>query len=239
MALGLIGRKIGMTQIFDENGRFVPVTAIESEPCTVIQVKTRQKDGYTAVQLGYGDVKEKHITKAQAGHFKKANQKPRKLLKEFRTGESENFTVGQEIKVDMFKPGEFVDVTGVSIGKGFQGGVKRWHWKGGKSSRGSTHHRAPGSIGSSSDPSRVFRGHHLPGRMGGDTVTVQNLKVIKVDSVNNVIAVRGAVPGADKTILVINKSKKKRPEEVAAKEQKKLEQKKKAEPKKKPEEKKK
>jgi len=244
MGLGLIGKKLGMTQVFDENGRVVPVTVIESEPNAVIQVKTKQKDGYTAVQLGYGEAKEKQMTRPVAGHFKKVNQKIKKVLREFRIKEGENFTVGQEIKVDLFKQGDYVDITGVSIGKGFQGGVKRWHWSGGPGAHGSTHHRAPGSIGSSSDPSRVFKGHHLPGRMGGDVVTVQSLKVVKVDLEKNAILVKGAVPGSDNGILIINKAKKKISDYLKPKAEKKVDDKKKADAKpkpaaKKPEEKKK
>lgn len=238
MGIGLIGKKLGMTQIYDDNGKVVPVTVIESEPNPIVQVKTKEKDGYSAVKLGYGDVKEKSLRKPQQGSFKKAGLKPKKVLREFRTEDKESYSVGQEIKVDLFKPGDFVDISGVSIGKGFQGGVKRWHWHGGKGSRGSMHHRAPGSIGASSDPSRVYKGHHLPGRMGGDTITVQNLRVMKVDPENNTIAVKGAVPGHDNTILIINRSIKKNLEELRIKEQKRLEQKKKELAKKKLEEKK-
>lgn len=208
MALGILGKKIGMTQIYRENGRIIPVTVIEAGPCYVLQVKSGEKDGYDAVQLGFIEKKEKNVTKPILGRFKKINVTPKRFIREIRISNEQKFEIGQQLKVDVFEIGDAVDITGTSIGKGFQGGMKRWHWKGGKKTHGSTSHRRPGSIGSSTDPSRVFKGHHLPGRMGGDTVTVQNIEVVKVDPENNLLVVEGAVPGAVNGLLVIKKAKK-------------------------------
>lgn len=207
--LGLLGRKVGMTQLYDKEGRVVPVTAIEAGPCSVLAVKSPEKDGYGALQIGFEKVKEGRASKPAAGYFKKAGVSPLRHLRELRLENAGEFKVGQELKVDIFSPGDYVDITGQSIGKGFQGGMKRWHWKGGKETHGSTSHRRIGSIGSSSDPSRVFRGHHLPGRMGGDQVTVQNLEVVHVDLEKNLIAVKGGVPGPDGNLLLVRKGLKK------------------------------
>lgn len=184
---GLLGKKIGMSQIFLEDGKRVPVTLLETGPCLVEQLKTKDTDGYRAVKLSFD----------------------RKFVREIRIGEDENYEKGAVIKADIFKDGDFVDVSGISIGKGFQGGIKRWHWKGGPASHGSTSHRRPGSIGSSTTPSRVFKGHHLPGHMGRDRVTTQNLLVVKVYTEKNMLAVKGAVPGHKNNYLVIKKAKKK------------------------------
>ena len=184
MSTGILGKKIGMTQIFKENGKSVPVTVIEAGPCQIIQVKNKSRDGYFALQLGFDAKKESKVKRVEFGHFKKAKVSPKKFIKEIRLaeGEDEKYKAGEEILVDIFKQGDFVDVCGVSIGCGFQGGVKRWHWKGGGSGHGSMFHRAPGSIGSgSADPSRVFKGHHLPGHMGAERKTIQSLEVIEVD----------------------------------------------------------
>ena len=208
MSLGILGRKKGMTQVFRDDGRVIPVTVVEAGPCTVLQVKTKAKDGYEAVQLGFCDKKEKLMRKPELGKFKKINVTPKRFIKEVRTAADQKFEVGQELKVDIFAAGDAVDVTGTSIGKGFQGGMKRWHWKGGKETHGSTSHRRPGSIGSTTTPGRVLRGHHLPGRLGGDTVTTQNLEVVKVDLENNLIVLEGSVPGPDNSLLMIKKAKK-------------------------------
>jgi len=208
MSLGILGRKKGMTQVFRDDGRVIPVTVVEAGPCTVLQVKTKAKDGYEAVQIGFCEKKERLMRKPELGKFKKINVTPKRFIKEIRTAADEKFEVGQELKVDIFAAGDAVDVTGTSIGKGFQGGMKRWHWKGGKETHGSTSHRRPGSIGSTTTPGRVIRGHHLPGRMGGDTVTTQNLEVVKVDLENNLIVLEGSVPGPDNSLLMIKKAKK-------------------------------
>lgn len=206
--IGILGKKIGMTQIFQEDGSVIPVTVIEAGPCSVLQVKTDDTDGYQAVQLGYGDKKEKRVNKPAMGRFKKAKVKPTAFVREIRTGSTEQYKVGQTLTVDMFDQGDFVDVTGVTIGKGFQGGVKRWGWAGGKASHGSMHHRAPGSVGASSFPSRVFKGHHMPGHMGSEKKTIQNIKIVKVDKENNLLAVKGCVPGHKNSYLVIREARK-------------------------------
>lgn len=215
--IGILGKKIGMTELFRDDGSIVPVTVIEAGPCNVVQVKDIASEGYRAVQLGFGDRKEKRVGKPLLGHFKKANLKPKLFVREFRLNENEKFEVGQEIKVDIFNVGDCVDVTGTSIGKGFQGGMKRWGWRGGPGGHGSTHHRRVGSISASSDPSRVHKGHHLPGRMGGDRVTVQSLEIIKVDKDNNLLVVKGSVTGHTNSFLIINRAKKKakvKPKEI-------------------------
>jgi large subunit ribosomal protein L3 len=210
MKEGLIGRKKGMTQVFADDGNRVPVTVIEAGPCTVVGVRTKARHGYDALQLGFEGAKKKHLTKPMAGHYKKAGiASPMRVLREIRLQKTENvsaYQVGQTLTVDLFSPGEFVDVVGVTKGKGFQGGVKRYGWAGGDATHGSMFHRAPGSIGASSDPSRVWPGHHLPGRMGGDRTTVLNLPVVRVLPEQNLILLRGAVPGAVGGILVVRKS---------------------------------
>ena len=212
--MGLIGRKLGMTQLFREDGQIVPVTVLEAGPCTVVAERTQERDGYRAVQLGFGEVTPRKLSKPLSGYFAKAGVPPREVLKEFRIPKEDQVTVGSAVTVEIFKPGDRVDVTGQSIGKGFQGGPKRWHWKGGPQTHGSMSHRAPGSIGSSSDPSRVFKGHHLPGRMGHETVTTPALEVVRVDSQNNLLLVKGSVPGHDRTIVFVRRSRK--PPRVAA-----------------------
>ena len=209
LKLGLLGRKIGMTQLYDKEGRSVPVTAIEAGPCPVVAIKTAQKDGYHALQIGFGTRKAAKTSKPLAGYFKKAQVEPPRFLREIRLPGPTEQKVGEMLKVDIFAPGDYVDVTGRSIGKGFQGGMKRWHWSGGPATHGSTSHRRIGSLGSSSDPSRVFRGHHLPGRMGGDQVTVQNVEVVRVDPEHNLLAVKGAIPGPNGNFLIIRKGLKK------------------------------
>lgn len=208
--IGLLGKKIGMTQIFDKEGGVVPVTVVEAGPCPIVQIRTKEKEGYTAIQIGFGEKKPKKVTKSLMSRFNALNITPRAAIREFRIDKIDNFKEGQVLTVDLFNPGDYVDVTGTSIGKGFQGGMKRWHWKSGDKTHGSTSHRRPGSIGSSSDPSRVFKGHHLPGRMGGKRVTVQNLEVIKVDKDKNLIAIKGAIPGHDNSIVMVKKALKKK-----------------------------
>jgi large subunit ribosomal protein L3 len=205
---GLIGRKMGMTQIFADDGSHLPVTVIQAGPCTVVGIRTAERHGYDALQLGFGP-KRKNVTKPQAGIFKKANVAPLQVLREVRLEKTEKvqgYAVGQALTVDMFAPGELVDVVGVTKGRGFQGGVKRHNWKGGEATHGSMFHRAPGSIGASSDPSRVWPGHRLPGRMGGERRTVLNLSVARVMAEQNLLLVRGAVPGPTGALLMVRKS---------------------------------
>ena len=203
MKKGIIGRKIGMTQIFDEKGNVVPVTVIEAGPCVVAQVKTTENDGYNAVQLGFGDVKDKHINKPEAGHFAKAKLANKKHLREFRLDSIEGIKVGDEVKADVFEAGEKIDVQGTSKGKGFQGVIKRHGQHRGPMGHGSMYHRRPGSMGSTSTPGRVFKGKKLPGHMGRVTITIQNLDVVRVDMDKNVILLKGSVPGAKGSILKI------------------------------------
>ena len=205
MALGLLAKKLGMTSVYNEHGRIVAVTVLQAGPCTVTQVKG-EKDGYRAVQVGFEPVKEKKLTKALQGHFKKAGTGGFRYLKEFRLAKDGEYAVGQELKADIFQEGELVDITGTSVGKGFQGGVRRWNWKGGKATHGSMQHRAPGSIGSTTFPGRVIKGHHLPGHMGNAQVTIQNLRVMKIDLEDNLLVVEGAVPGPEERLIVIKKS---------------------------------
>jgi len=221
MPVGLIAKKLGMAELFNEQGRAVAVTVLEAGPCTVTQVKDPAKDGYQAVQVGFEPVKESKLAKAQLGHFKKAGSGPFRYVREFRLGGKADgdqpFAVGQQLTVELFKEGELVDVTGVSIGKGFQGGMKRWHWKGGPRTHGSTSHRRVGSIGSTTTPGRVFKGHHLPGHMGNERVTVQNLRVMKVDQEANLLVIQGTVPGPERRLVLVKKSIKKAGVIVAAK----------------------
>lgn len=203
MKKAIIGKKIGMTQIFDENGVVIPVTVIEAGPCVVAQVKTSENDGYEAVQLGFGEVKENRLNKPVRGHFSKANVAPRKHLREFKLDSIEGIKVGDEIKADIFAAGEKIDVQGTSKGKGFQGVIKRHGQHRGPMGHGSMYHRRPGSMGPTSTPGRVFKGKKLPGHMGHVTVTIQNLDVVKVDMDKNVILVKGSVPGSKGAILKI------------------------------------
>ena len=201
----LIGKKVGMTQIFDEKGLVIPVTVIEAGPCSVVQVKTVETDGYNAVQLGYGDVKEYKVNKPEKGHFKKSNVTVQKHLREFRVCPESIATVkvGDEIKVDTFQAGDKVDVQGITKGKGFQGVIKRHGQARGPMGHGSMYHRRPGSMGPTSTPGRVFKGKKLPGHMGVEKVTVQNLEVVKVDLDKNAILIKGSVPGNKGSILKI------------------------------------
>ena len=203
MKKGIIGKKVGMTQIFDENGLVIPVTVIEAEPCVVAQVKTVETDGYDAIQLGFGEVKAKRVNKPSMGHFAKSKLEAKKHLREFRLDSVDGVNVGDEIKVDTFQAGDKIDVQGTSKGKGFQGVIKRHGQSRGPMGHGSMYHRRPGSMGSTSTPGRVFKGKKLPGHMGQETVTIQNLDVVKVDMDKNVILVKGSVPGCKGAILKI------------------------------------
>ncbi|MBF8295736.1 MAG: ribosomal protein [Bacteroidetes bacterium] len=204
---GILGKKIGMTSIFDDNGQMIPCTIIEAGPCYVTQVRTKVKDGYEAVQLGFDEIKERLVNKPLKGHFKKSGVKPLRLISEFRIINGTQFQVGQEVRVDSFAQGDVVDVSGRSKGRGFQGVVKRHHFGGvGMTTHGQSDRvRAPGSIGSSSYPSRVLKGMRMAGRMGGERVTVKNLKVLKVIAESNILIVKGSVPGAINSYLEIVK----------------------------------
>jgi large subunit ribosomal protein L3 len=205
---GIIGKKIGMNRVFDANGDVVPVTVVEAGPCKVIQIKTMVKDGYDGVQLGFGEKRKPLVNKPLSGHFSKAKIEPMRILREVRLEKGEKVKVGQEIKADIFSVGEKVDIVGISKGLGFQGGVRRHHFKGGPKSHGQSDRlRAPGSIGGSSYPSRVWKGQKMAGRMGRDRVTMRNLEIIDLDANRNVILVKGAVPGKRNSILTIRKTK--------------------------------
>ena len=207
MQKGIIGKKIGMTQIFDEKGNVVPVTVIEAGPCVVVQKKTVENDGYSAIQLGYGDISAKRVTKPLKGHFDKADVAPKRTLREFKFNDPDAFNVGDLIKADAFAAGDHVDVVGTSKGKGYAGAIKRWNFHRLKETHGSGPvARHAGSQGACSSPSRVFKGMKGAGHLGAERVTVQNLTVVKVDVENNLIAVRGAVPGAKGSVVVLSDS---------------------------------
>lgn len=203
MKKAILGRKLGMTQIFDENGKVVPVTVIEAGPCVVTQKKTIEKDGYDAIQVGFADIREKLVNKPKQGHFKKAGASLKRIIREFRLEDIAAYEVGQEIKADLFEAGEQVDVSGISKGKGFQGVIKRWNAHRGPMTHGSKFHRAVGSMGASSDPSRTFKNKKMPGHMGNVNTTVLNLKVAKVLPEKNIILIKGGVPGPNKGFVVI------------------------------------
>ena len=210
MQKGLIGKKIGMTQFFDEKGTVIPVTVLEVGPCVVVQKKTEEKDGYNALQLGYGDIKLARVNKPMKGHFAKADVAPKKVLKEFRFDDTDSLNVGDIVKADVFAAGEKVDVCGTGKGKGYAGAIKRWNFGRLKETHGSGPvARHQGSMGACSDPSRVFKGKKMAGHLGSERVTIQNLDVVKVDAENNLIAVKGAVPGARGGIVVITNAVKK------------------------------
>jgi len=208
MAIGLIGRKIGMTQVFSEEGEVLPVTVIEAGPCFVITKKTVEKHGYNAIQLGFGSQKESRVSLPLLGQFKKANVPPCRILKEFRLDDVQPFEIGQKLTLDLFSIGEKVTITGRSKGRGFAGVVKRWGFRGGRSSHGSMFHRAPGSIGSSADPSRVFKGKKLPGHYGNAKVTVRNLEIVDIKVEENLLVVKGSVPGGKRGVVIVKKSEK-------------------------------
>lgn len=203
MKKALIARKIGMTQIFVEDGSIVPVTVLEAGPCTVTQVKTLENDGYSAVQVGFEDKKEKHTPKPEQGHFNKAEVSFKRFVKEFRFENAAEYTVGQEIKADVFEAGDKIDVSGTSKGKGYQGAIKRHNQSRGPMAHGSKYHRQAGSMGMASYPGRVFKGKKMPGHMGAEAVTIQNLEIVRVDVENNLILVKGAVPGPRKSIVTL------------------------------------
>jgi len=208
MTTGLIGKKLGMTQVFSDEGVAVPVTVIEVEPSVVIQKKTKDTDGYDAVQLGYGRIKQRNVTKPLQGHFKKADKGLFRILRELR-GDVDGYEIGQEVNGEIFTAGDYVDIVGTTKGKGFAGVIKRHGFHGGRATHGSMFHRAPGSIGASADPSRVFKGTKLPGHMGTDRKTVQNLVIWAVRPEMNVILVRGAVPGSKNSFVLVKRAIKK------------------------------
>jgi len=207
--VGILGQKAGMSQVFSEKGEALPVTVIKAGPCFVVQKKSDSKEGYNAIQIGYGERKQKSLNKPKRGHFEKARVRPLKYLREFRVHNVDEYQLGQEIRVDIFKVGDYVDVKGTSKGKGFAGAVKRWGFKGGPASHGSRQHRRVGSIGGSSFPARVFPGTKMAGRMGGSSSVAKRLEVVKIIPEDNLILVKGAVTGVKKGLVVISKSKKK------------------------------
>ncbi|MDR0918649.1 MAG: 50S ribosomal protein L3 [Oscillospiraceae bacterium] len=201
---GLLGKKVGMTQLFDTSGKQIPVTVVEVGPCVVSQIKTKENDGYEAVQLGYGDVTPKHVNKPQAGHFAKADVANKKHLKEFKFANFSEYELGKVLKADVFTVGDIVDVSGTSKGKGFQGTIKRFNNHRIKETHGSGPvHRHAGSMGACSSPSRIYKGKTMPGHMGAETVTVQNLEIVKIDVENNLIAIKGAVPGPNGSLVCV------------------------------------
>lgn len=207
MNKAIVGKKIGMTQIFTDDGRLVPVTVIEAGPCTVVQKKTKEKDGYEAIQVGFDALAEnrakKLLNKPQQGHLKKAGIAPVRTLREFRFDDCSKYEVGQEIKADQFAAGDIIDVTGTSKGHGFTGTIYRWNQHTGPMAHGSKYHRGVGSMGANSDPSRVFKNKHMPGHYGVERVTIQNLLVVKVDAERNLILIKGAIPGPNKGLVIV------------------------------------
>lgn len=203
MKKAILATKVGMTQIFNENGALIPVTVLQAGPCAVTQVKTVENDGYNAVQVGFGEIREVLVNKPRKGHFAKAGVANKRHLKEFRFDNSSDYKVGQEIKADIFAEGDRVDATAKSKGKGFQGAIKRHNLSRGPMAHGSKHHRHAGSNGAATSPGRVFKGKRMPGHMGAVRITVQNLEVVRIDTVNNIILVKGAVPGPKKTLVML------------------------------------
>ena len=209
MEKAIIGKKLGMTQVFTDDGRVQPVTVIEAGPCYVTQIKTVEKDGYNSVQVAYGEIKAKNVNKCQTGAFKKAGVEPKRVMKEFKYNDITKFALGQEIKADMFAEGDVVDVTGTSKGHGFTGVIKRWNQRRLKMTHGvGPVHREVGSMGANSTPSRVFKGKKMPGHYGHETITVQNLKVVRVDADRNIILVKGSIPGPNEAIVTIKSAAK-------------------------------
>lgn len=205
MVTALLGKKLGMTRIFLEDGRWVPVTVLEAGPCTVVQVKTKERDGYDAVQFGYGDAKESRLTKPERGHQANAGGALKRKLREFRVDPDAEVKPGDEFKADMFEVGERVDIAGVTKGKGFAGVMKRHGFKGGPGGHGSHFHRAPGSVGQSADPARIIKGKRMPGHMGHVRRTIKNLEILKVDAENNLLVVKGSIPGANGGMIEVKK----------------------------------
>ena len=206
MKKAILATKVGMTQIFNEDGMLIPVTVLQAGPCVVTQVKTEENDGYASVQVGYGDIREKLVNKPEKGHFDKAGVAVKRFVKEFRFENAAEYTVGQEIKADIFAAGEKVDATAISKGKGFQGAIKRHGQSRGPMAHGSKFHRHAGSNGAASDPSKVFKGKKMPGQMGNKKVTIQNLEIVKVDAENNLLLIKGAVPGPKKSLVTIKET---------------------------------
>jgi large subunit ribosomal protein L3 len=206
--IGILGKKLGMTNVYDDAGKIVPVTLIEAGPCHVVQVKSKERDGYNAIQVGFGVKRDSLVNSPDKGRFKKAGVPAARFVKEITVVDPAVYKAGQKIEVDVFAKGDYVDITGTSIGKGFQGGVRRWGWSGGDSGHGSMFHRAVGSIQSGARLGRVTKGHHLPGHMGVDKITIQNLEVIDVDKTNNLILVKGNVPGHKNSFLMIKEARK-------------------------------
>ena len=206
MKKAILTTKVGMTQVFSEDGVLTPVTVLQAGPCVVTQVKTVENEGYSAVQVGFGDIREKLVNKPKKGHFAKAGVTAKRFLKEFRLEDAESYTLGQEIKADVFAAGDKVDATAKSKGKGFQGAIKRHGQSRGPMAHGSKYHRHAGSNGSATTPGRVFKGKHMPGHMGAVRVTVQNLEVVSVDAEKNLILVKGAVPGPKKSLVMLKES---------------------------------
>lgn len=203
MSLGILGTKLGMTQVFDEAGKAIPVTVVQAGLCTITQIKTKQTDGYEAIQVGYGEVKPKALNKPELGHLAKSSAPPLRHLREYRLNSTNDFTIGQQIKADIFTPGQTVDVVGTSIGRGFAGFQKRHNFGRGPMSHGSKNHRAPGSIGAGTTPGRVYPGKRMAGRLGGKRITIRKLTVIRVDSERNLLLIKGAVPGKPGALLSI------------------------------------
>lgn len=206
MNKGIIGKKLGMTQIFTEDGTRVPVTVVQAGPCIVTQKKNQEVDGYSAVQIGFESLEASRANKPQLGHCTKAGHGVFRHLKEIKLANAAELNLGDTLTVEQFLPGDYVDVTGTSIGKGFQGVIKRWNFKGGRASHGSRFHRAPGSIGASATPSRVFKNKKMPGQMGNEKVTVQGLQIVRVDSADNLLLIKGAIPGHKNNIVIIKQS---------------------------------
>lgn len=206
MKKGLIGKKLGMTQIFADDGRCIPVTVVEAGPCVVVQKKSVDKDGYAALQVGFGEKVSHRVSRPLMGHCRAAGKGAFATLRELKLENADAYAVGDLITADQFAAGDIVDVTGTSIGKGYQGVIKRWGFKGGRSSHGSRFHRAPGSIGCSATPSRVFKGKKMPGQMGNERVTIQKLQIVRVEAAANLILIKGAIPGADNGIVLIKNS---------------------------------
>lgn len=203
MKKAILGKKIGMTQIFDEIGRVIPVTVIEAGPCVVVQKKTTETDGYNAIKVGFGEIREKLVNKPVSGQFAKANTGLKRYMREFRLEDVNSYEVGSEFKADVFEAGDKVDVTGTSKGKGFAGVIKKWNFSRGPMAHGSKYHRGVGSMGAASDPSRTFKGKKMPGHMGNVKTTTQNLEVVRIDAERNLILIKGAVPGPKKGLVII------------------------------------
>jgi large subunit ribosomal protein L3 len=202
----LIGKKLGMTQLFEESGRLTPVSVIQAGPCPIVQVKTPENDGYSAIQIGFGDIREKRVTKPMRGHFKKGGALLSRVLREVRVKDASQFSVGEAVDVKVFEGAERVHVSGTSKGRGFAGTIKRHHFSRGPMSHGSQSHRIPGSVGLCATPSRIFKGKRMPGRLGGVRTTTKNLKVVQVDAENNLLYVKGAIPGANNGFVFIRKA---------------------------------